>query len=175
MIELILIQPTPVSVVDSLDAMRSAYTNGTIADRMTYDTRRSDGTFDTVSAIIRIDNGDTRTLRYETSGFAFYAMPGTLTGAGLGPPEPRRVLVAERPGSSATEMLTATIPTGPLPQLWIEPGPFVTDPVLGVIRFDAASTESGITTITGDTALGPVSIETDADTGRLLSLRALLR
>ncbi len=175
MIELLLIQPTPVSVADALDAMHAAHAAGTIADRMTYDTLRSDGTFDAVSAVLRIDNGDTRRLRYETSGFAFLAQPGTLTGAGLGPPEPRRVLVAEREGHTADELLTGIVPTGPLPQLWSPDGPVVSDPALGVIRFTEASAEHGTTTITGDTALGPIRIETDAATGRLITLRASLR
>ena len=175
MIELLLVQPTTPSVDEALDAMRDAYATDAIADRMTYETLRSDGTFDNVAAVIRIDNSETRTIRYDTSGFAFRAQGGVLTGAGLGPPEPRRVLVAERENSNAAEVLAEVVPTGPLPQLWTAEGPLVTDPALGVIRFTEATTELGTTTINGSTALGSVRVQIDADSGRLVSLQAVLR
>lgn len=181
MIELLLLLPTqPVTVAEALQAMRSAYDTAVVADSMTYETRRSDGTFDAVSAVLRIAADEAgQQLRYETNGFVFHARSsdaaGTLTGAGLGPPEPRRVLVAERPNQSAAQMLTGIIPTGPLPQLWTIEGSRVTDPSLGAIRFTAASIDRGTISIIGDTVFGPLRLQTDAATGRCIMLRAPLR
>ncbi|MEL6497501.1 MAG: hypothetical protein AAF937_00330 [Planctomycetota bacterium] len=175
MIELLLIQPTPVSVAEALSSMQAAYASGAIADRMTYEVRRGDGTFDSVAVELRISNGASRTIRYDTNGFAFHAEPGRLVGGGVGPPEPRRVLVAEHAGKSAAQMITGTVPTGPLPQLWAFEDAVATDPALGVVRFTEASTELGATRLEGETAFGPVSMEIAAQSGRLISLRAVLR
>lgn len=174
MIELLVLQP--ITVEQALEALRSAYTTGTIADRMTYETRRDDGTFDAVSVELRIDAADgARSIRYETSGFAFHAQRGRLAGSGVGPPEPRRVLIAENEPFTAAEMLTGVIPTGPLPQLWTIDRNAVSDPSLGAVQFTDVSTSLGTTTITGASAFGAVHLETDAITGRLVTLRAPLR
>ncbi len=174
MIELLFAQP--VDVPQAIEKMRAAYTVGAAADHLTYETRRDDGTFDVVTAVLRAaDAPDGRVLRYETSSFAFHAKTGRLAGSGVGPPEPRRVLVVEQDGRQAADLLTGLVPTGPLPQLWQPDGGEVADPALGAVRFTEVETEGGATLITGASAYGEVRVESDAVTGRLIRMSAVLR
>lgn len=174
MIALLFAQPAAIEPAAALDRLEAAYAETAVADMLTFETSRRDGTFDAVTATLRIDP-DADAIRYDTAGFAFHASPGTLTGIDADRDDPRRVLTVDEPGVEPGELLTSVVPTGPLPQLWRAERDEVVDPSVGVIRFTSAEQREITTVISGVSAFGTVFVELDRDTGRLITLRAALR
>lgn len=167
----------PVPVDTALAQLAAAYTGPPVADTVTAEITRDDGTIDRVSLVIESAGvGRERSIRVSIDEFTVWAADGIVRAERSTTGASRLALSVELEGLSASEMIEAKLPLGPLPQLWsIEPGGRAGCGALGRIVFDAAESNDGVITVTGSAADRNVSITLDAASGRVESMFAAMR
>jgi hypothetical protein len=167
----------PVPVDTALAKLAAAYSGQAVADTVTAEITRDDGTIDRVSLLIEsAGTGHERSIRIVVDQFTVWAAEGVIRAERATPGTTGPALSVRREGLPAPEMLTAIIPLGPLPQLWtIEPGGQAHSAALGPILFEAADRQDGLISITGSAAARNVRLTIDADSGRVASLFAAMR